>query len=321
MVRTGFGKYTYEWVEGWGKLPYGYTIGQTGIAVDSEDRVYAFNRSDHPLIVFDREGNFLTSWGEGVLVDAHGMHIDEDDNLYLAVKDAHVVMKYDKKGNQLMTMGTRDQPSDTGIAHGAGMGQPDWNRKQEPVPRASGPFNMPTDLSIAPNGDLYISDGYANARVHVFSPDGGLKFSWGQPGKFGPGEFYTPHGIWVDNVNERVYVADRENDRIQIFDLQGNILDVWNGFRRPCTVHIDEDGTLFVPELRAFVTICDKDGKVFTRLDGPYGNWPQGASAHFLFVDRHGDIYINTFLDDPTHRDKDFVRTGTRLVKYRRVGS
>ena len=91
-------------------MPDGWTIGQTGIAVDSEDRVYAFNRSDHPLTVFDREGNFLTSWGEGVLTDAHGMHIDEEDNLYLPVKDAHVVLKYDKNGNPAAVHGYEGQP-------------------------------------------------------------------------------------------------------------------------------------------------------------------------------------------------------------------
>ena len=325
MGTVGFGKYTYEWVEGWGKLPEGYFIGQTGLVTDSDDRVYAFNRSDHPLIVFDRDGNFLTSWGEGVLVDAHGMHIDEDDNLYLPVKNAHAVLKYDKKGNKLMELGTWMQPSDTGIPHGCGPDQPGWKGEPSPGPttlysgelRAAGPFNMPTDISQAPNGDLYISDGYANFRVHVFSPDGQLKFSWGKPGKYGPGEFHTPHGIWVDKKRGKVYVADRENDRIQIFDLDGNYITHWSGFRRPCTVHIDEEDTVFVPELRAFVTICDLNGNVITRLDGP---WPHGASAHFLWVDRHGDMYINTFLDESMHKGKDFVQTGSRLVKYRRVG-
>ena len=327
--KVGFGKHTYEWVEGWGQLPDGWPpLGQVAMVTDSEDRVYAFNRSEHPLVVFDRDGNFLTSWGEGYLTDAHGMHIDENENLYLPVKDGHVVLKYDTKGNELLQMGEWNKPSDTGIPHGHGPGQPGWKGRPAPGPtslydaelKSAGPFNMPTDLSIAPNGDLYVSDGYANFRVHVFSPEGDLKFSWGQPGKFGPGEFHTPHGIWVDKPRNRVLVADRENDRVQIFDLEGKFITHWTGLRRPCTVHIDDEGIVYIPELRGFVFISDLDGNIITRFDGPYGRWPHGASAHFLFVDRHGDIYVNTFLDEPRHQGKDFVQNGTRLVKYKRVG-
>ena len=114
MTTVGTGKYTYELVENWERLPQGWRLGQTAIVTDSRDRVYLFNRSDHPLIVLDREGNYLTSWGEGVLTDAHGMYIDAEENIYLPVKDAHVVLKYSSEGNLLMTLGTRDRPSDTG---------------------------------------------------------------------------------------------------------------------------------------------------------------------------------------------------------------
>ena len=135
---------------------------------------------------------------------------------------------------------------------------------------------MPSDLSIGPNGDLYVSDGYANFRVHCFTPDGRLKFSWGKPGKYGPGEFHTPHGIWVDKKRGHVYVADRENDRIQIFDLEGNYLTHWTGFRRPCSIFIDDDDTVFIPELEAFISIRDVNGRLITCLDGPYGKLAPG---------------------------------------------
>ena len=135
MATVGSGKYTYEIVEGWGSLPEGWELGQTAIVTDSLDRVYLFNRSDHPLIVLDQDGHFLTSWGEGVLTDAHGMYIDSDDNIYLPVKNNHVVLKYDSQGNLLMTLGTRDQPSDTG-----------WSGNiSDTVQRAAGPFNRPTE--------------------------------------------------------------------------------------------------------------------------------------------------------------------------------
>ena len=115
MVTVGTGKYTYELVKDWEKLPHGWSLGQTAIVTDSQDRVYLFNRGEHPLIVLDREGNFLSSWGEGVLTDAHGMYIDGQDNIYLPVKNSHVVLKYDSQGNLLMTLGTWDQPSDSGL--------------------------------------------------------------------------------------------------------------------------------------------------------------------------------------------------------------
>ena len=173
MTTVGTGKYVYEAMENWAKLPEGWILGQTAIVTDSQDRVYLFNRSDHPLIVLDREGNYLASWGEGVLTDAHGMFIDAQDNLYMPVKNNHVVLKYSKNGDLLMTLGARDQPSDTG-----------WSGNySDPAVRAAGPFNRPSDVALDPKGDLYISDGYGNSRVHKFSAAGELLFSWAHPAR------------------------------------------------------------------------------------------------------------------------------------------
>jgi hypothetical protein len=111
MATVGTGKYTYELVEDWVKLPKGWTLGQTGIVTDARDRVYLFNRGEHPLIVLDRDGVFVTSRGEGILTSAHGTFIDERENLYLAVMNSHVVLKYSSTGNLLMTLGTWDMHS------------------------------------------------------------------------------------------------------------------------------------------------------------------------------------------------------------------
>ena len=290
MATVGAGKYTYELVEGWGKLPEGWTLGQTAIVTDAHDRVYLFNRSDHPLIVLDREGNFLASWGEGVLTDSHGMYIDGDGNLYMPVKNSHVVLKYSPEGNLLMTLGTWDGPSDTG-----------WSGDyQDTVARAAGPFNRPSDVALSPSGELYISDGYGNARVHKFTPDGSLLFSWGAPGKTGPGEFHVPHGVWV-HTDGRVLVADRENNRIQIFSPDGEFLTQWTDMARPCDIFIDADETVYVVELDAFVSILTIEGEVLSRWPGP-----TDAGAHAIWVDSHGDLYINQNLE------------GQRLLKYRR---
>jgi DNA-binding beta-propeller fold protein YncE len=291
MATVGTGKYTFELIEDWAKLPEGWVLGQTGIVTDSDDRVYLFNRSDHPLIVLDRDGNFITSWGEGVLDDAHGLHIDDDENIYLPVKNSHVVQKYDRSGNLLMTLGEWYKPSDTG-----------WSgNTEEPALRAAGPFNRPSDVSISPDGYLYISDGYGNARVHKFDKDGNLLNSWGAPGKTEPGEFHVPHGVWV-HTDGRVFVADRENNRVQIFTQDGEFLTQWTGFARPCDFFIDDNNVVFIPELDGFLSIVDIDGTVISRWDGPFG-----ATAHAVWVDSHGDLYINQHLE------------GQRLLKYRRV--
>ena len=288
MVTVGTGRYTYELVKDWAKLPAGWTLGQTAIVTDSEDRVYLFNRSEHPLIVLDRDGNFLTSWGEGVLTDAHGMYIDAADDLYMPVKDSHVVLKYSSQGNLLMTLGTWDQPSDTGWSG-------DYN---ETVRRAAGPFNRPSDVALSPSGDLYISDGYGNARVHRFNADGRLVSSWGAPGKSAPGEFHVPHGVWV-HTDGRVFVADRENNRIQIFSPNGEFLSQWADMARPCDIYIDSDEVVFVAELDAFVVVLNIDGKPLSRFAGP-----TDAGAHAIWVDSRGDLYINQNLE------------GQRLLKY-----
>ena len=292
MTTVGTGKYTYELEEGWGRLPEGWVLGQTAIVTDSQDRVYLYNRSDHPLVVMDRDGNFLTSWGEGTLPDAHGMFIDADENIYMPVKNSHVVLKYSTSGNLLMTLGTWDQASDTG-----------WSGvTTDIVKQAAGPFHRPSDVALSPEGDLYISDGYGNARVHKFTGDGRLLFSWGAPGKTGPGEFHVPHGVWV-HTDGRVFVADRENHRIQIFTPDGDFLTQWTDFSRPCDIYIDGDETVFVPELDAFMSILSIDGKLLARWSGP-----TEAGAHAIWLDSHGDLYINQNLE------------GQRLLKYRRRG-
>ena len=292
MVRVGAGARVYEQVEDWEELPDGWVLGQTAIVTDSQDRVYLFNRSDHPLIVLDRDGKFLNSWGEGDLPDAHGMFIDADDNLYMPVKNSHVVLKYSPDGNLLMTMGDWDKPSDTG-----------WTGNvNDPAKQAAGPFNRPSDIALDASGDLYISDGYGNSRVHKFTSDGKLLFSWGEPGKTGQGEFHVPHGVWV-HTDGRVFVADRENNRIQIFDAEGKYLDEWGGLARPCDIYIDEDEVLYVPELDGFMSILSIDGDIIASWGSPLdAGW--GNGAHAVWMDSHGDLYVNQNVE------------GHRLVKY-----
>ena len=274
MATVGSGDFTYEVVDNWAKTPDGWTIGQAEPARDSQDRVYVFNRGDHPLMVFDRDGNFQGEWGKEYLTDAHGIYISGEDHIYLPVRESHAIVKCTLDGKPLMTMGVWDAPSDTGGA------RPDGT-----MWKAAGPFNRCTDIALAPNGDLFVSDGYANSRVHKFSPDGRLLHSWGRPGKRGPGEFHIPHGIWV-HWDGRVMVCDRENNRIQLFTGDGEYLGMWTDLARPCDIFVDHDGIAYVVELDAFMTILNMDGEVLAKVD------IGGAGGHAVWADSHGDLYI-----------------------------
>src|SRR5262249_23176640 len=153
MTTVGTGDYTYELVDDWAQLPAGWTLGQTGIVTDARDREYLFNLNAHPLIVLERDGTFLASWGEGVLSSAHGMFIDQQENLYLPVINSHVVLKYSSSGNLLMTLGTWNTPSETG-----------WSGNyRDPVKQAAGPFHLPSYVALPPTREIYIFARDGNA--------------------------------------------------------------------------------------------------------------------------------------------------------------
>ena len=211
----GSGEHRYRVVENWAKLPDGWTLTDVAsVAVDSKDRVYVFNRGDHPMIVFDRDGNFIKSWGEGLFGRAHGLHIDADDNLYCTDDGDHTVRKCSTDGKVLLTIGIPNKPA----------------------PFMSGePFHRCTHTALSPKGEIYVSDGYGNARVHKYTPDGKLIKSWGEPGT-DPGQFNIVHNISTD-ADGWVYVADRENHRVQVFDGNGKYEAQWNNLHRPCALH------------------------------------------------------------------------------------
>ena len=204
----------YEVVEGWEQLPSGYVHRDVaGVATDSEDRVYLICRGDHPIIVYDAGGKFLRSWGQGEFTyRTHGITVGPDEMLYCTDDGNHTVRKFTPDGKLLLTLGTMNKPSDTGYD----------GKNTGTVSRPGTPFNRPTNLAVGPKGDLYVSDGYGNCRVHQYSSSGELKRSWGTPGG-GPGEFFLPHGIAVA-ADGRVFVCDRENDRIQVFRKSGEFV-------------------------------------------------------------------------------------------------
>ena len=298
-MAQGRNKLEYEVVKGWEQLPEGWSFVEVaGVATDSKDRVYAFNRGAHPMIVFDREGKFLNAWGEGVFTNPHGIFIGPDDHIYCADNFDHTVRIFTPDGTLLHTLGKKGQPSDTGFKA--------WDI---PVQQAAGPFNMVTNVALGPNGNLYVADGYGNARVHAFSPTGELLFSWGSPGN-GPGQFNLPHAIAVDRRG-KVYIADRENSRVQIFTAQGEYVTEWTHVHRPDDLYIDAGENLFVAELgfragvmpgRSFpahapharVSVLTLDGEIQTQFGEEDGCTPGNFFApHGIWADSRGDLYVS----------------------------
>ena len=239
---VGSGDYTYEMDADWAKLPEGWAMPTAAVFGDSNDRVYAFNRdSDHPVCVFDKDGNFLWSWGQGLIAFAHAIIIDKDQNVWLVDRNTHEVHKYTKEGAHLMTIGSKGDRSDTGVD------PEDYSSTAfQTVTHGGPPFNMPAGIAFNDEGQIFIADGYANARVHKFTPQGDLIKSWGGPGD-GAGEFRLPHGIWIDR-HERVLVADRENDRVQVFTQEGEYISTWpTKLIGPALFYVDSDDTVYVP--------------------------------------------------------------------------
>ena len=279
----GQGTHQYTVEKNWWTLPDGWEFGWIpAVAVDSQDRVYVYSRSEHPMVVFDRDGNFLTSWGDDILKDAHGIFIDAEDNIYCVERETHVMHKFTTDGELLMTLGTMDKPGAEGE-----------------------PFNLPTDFALGPDGDMYISDGYGNARIHKYSPDGELIKSWGKPGT-GPGEFDLPHCVRVDPRN-RVMVADRENNRIQFFTLDGEYIEEWGDLLQPDTIFIDDEDLVYIAELGQRVSIMTLDGELVSQWSSERGSTVPGeflACPHGIWLDSHGDIYVGE------------VQADARLQKY-----
>ena len=291
----------FKVIEGWEKLPPGYTHKDVdGVAVDSKDNVYLMTRQQSRILVYDRNGKFLRSWGEDFFTPrTHGIAIGPDDMVYSVDDGDHCVRKFTPEGKQLMMIGTSGKPSNTGYD----------GKNLTSIKPGGAPFNRPTDIAVAANGDLYVSDGYGNARVHRFSADGKLIQSWGEPGS-GPGQFMLVHSVGVSPDN-RVFVCDRENDRVHIYSLDGKLLDMWTHVQRPTDVSFDKDGRVYVSELwwrvgqkshtrgpikhdlPGGVRVLDLEGNVLLHWCSADREAPGCFVApHTICVDSRGDLYV-----------------------------
>ncbi|HJP30664.1 MAG TPA: peptidyl-alpha-hydroxyglycine alpha-amidating lyase family protein [Candidatus Latescibacteria bacterium] len=286
-------------VPGWPQMPEeaGF-IEAVGVAISSRDEVFVFARAEIPILMFDREGRYLRGWGQGQFVRPHGIWIGPDDDLYLTDDKGHSVRRFSLAGELIQSIGPGGEPADSGIE------DMDYRTIQPGV----GPYNMPTNLVTGPQGDLFITDGYGNARVHRFSAAGELEVSWGEPGD-SPGQFNVPHGIAAD-ADGRLYVCDRENSRIQLFSSDGELLAIWDDVARPCQAYVTGD-LVYVAELGFHagvfpwntldrsrtggrVSVFDRAGKLLHRWGG--GRDPASPedfySPHDIQVDSEGSVYV-----------------------------
>ncbi len=286
-VVLGEGAYTFETAPDW-RLDA--PIGEVGgLAVDADDRLWVFHRGADPLRVFDTDGRSVATWGDiGEVGRPHGVFVAPDRRVYLTDDGVHTMRRFTPDGRQDLLLG---EPGHT------------------PGFMSGKPFCRCTHTALSPSGEIYVSDGYGNARIHKYDPDGRWILSWGTPG-IGPGEFNLPHNVVCDE-NGIVYVADRENHRIQVFDSDGRLLDIWHDLHRPsalCRAVIGGE-TVFVvgeigpyyksnrgtPNLGPRLSILSETGQVLARLQSdPAGGPDEGqfVSPHGVAVDSNGDIYV-----------------------------
>lgn len=299
----------YELVKNWPQLPADFVLGNpTGIGIDSNQNVFVFHRayrkwpannimpdtaiSSNAILMLEREtGKIISSWGADLFIMPHGLTVDKWDNVWVTDVALHQVFKFSHDGALLMKLGEAKIPG-----------------------KDATHFNLPTDVAVAEDGSFYVSDGYGNSRVVKFSAAGKYLFEWGKKGN-GEGEFNIPHAVSLDDAGN-VYVADRENKRIQVFDSTGKFLKQYSddSYGSICSVvfdkrskqlvAVDDDFFFKLKHRGSDVFIFDAAGKVQTRFGR--SRWYAGSTCwyHDAAVDNEGNIYIGDILGNNIHKFK-----------------
>jgi hypothetical protein len=260
----------YRIVPGWPKkgMP---DVATRGIDADGKGRIYVSGDELNPVLMLTPDGDLLGSWGQNTLVNPHGVRI-QGDTVWVSDIAMHQVHQFTLAGKLIRSFGVRDEAGDA----------PDH-------------FNKPTDFAFARNGDIYISDGYLNTRVICLAPNGSIRRIWGRKGT-GPSEFDLVHAVAMED-SSRVYVSDRSNNRVQIFDLEGNFITQWKHVGRPYGFDVLPDSTIFICGLdvdteRWQIKHLDRNGNVLADF-GSTGEGPgQFLMAHSIMVDRKGGVIV-----------------------------
>ncbi len=262
----------FEWsfmpVSDWPQPVENLVLGQvSGVAHDSRGMTYVFHRGDHPILCFDNDGKLLRYWGDGVIGKAHGLRIDKQGDVWVTDVGRHVVHQFSPQGILKRTLGTLDEPG-TDTRH----------------------FDQPADVAFGPQGEILVADGYGNSRVMKFDSSGTFLKQWGSAGDQ-DGQFNLPHSIVV-NAKNQVLVGDRENDRIQIFDLDGRLLQIWKGFA-PFGIAVATTGEVFVADGRAHAILRIGEQGDVVESWGTQGDAPgQFQLPHMLSIDQTGNLYV-----------------------------
>jgi hypothetical protein len=278
----------YDVVHSWPDRPKGLEWGaMAGISIGLADEVWTFNRGAVPVQVYTRDGKFVRSWGQGQFREPHQVRIDQTGNVWLADSGLHVVRKFTPEGQLLLTLGVAGEPGED-----------------------STHLNRPTDMAVSNGGDIFVSDGYGNNRIVHFDASGRFVATWGGLGT-GPGQFSLPHSIALDSQG-RLFVADRNNARVQVFDQAGHFLGEWRDLLVPWHIVITERDEIYVcgsspmrwprlpipgllvgiPPKDQLIMVFTPDGRVTRLWTFPPGKRPGELEwVHALAVDRQGNLY------------------------------
>lgn len=263
--RVALGNTIYEVERPWPCLLKGQSLSEVShLSLSPDGRVYVLQRQDPFVLVFSSEGKLIDQWEHPLLDGGHALHIVTDGRVFLTDWDDHWVQIFSADGELLQVIGDPQRP---------GFGTP---------------FNHPTDAAVAPDGDLFVTDGYGNSCIHHFDSSGNLIKSWGRPGK-GPGEFSTPHALCIDGQG-RILVTDRENNRVQIFDQDGRYLGQIEDLYHPMDIALDKQGFIYVTDQTPRLSLFTPEGELVGRCR------TLGTYAHGLDVDAEGNIFLAEML-------------------------
>lgn len=268
-------------------LPEGTKLGaSSSAAFDADGHVVVFNRGDHPLMEFDPStGKLIRTFGEGRYARAHGMRIDSHNNIWTTDVAGHTVTKMNAKGEVLLTLGTKGQAGKWDEASGSRL------------------LNEPNDIGFAPDGDVFVAQGHGRGepRVLRFDKSGQYVTSWGGQGA-GPGQFDIAHSVVVD-AKSLVYVADRQNRRVQVFDASGKYLKEWKYAGLPCGLYLGKDQQMYLASgFAGQILKLDANGKATGMFGQPGKGLGEFGEAHYMTLAPNGDIYVADTVKPDLHR-------------------